>query len=347
MNSIFKASAMDAALRDGTKGAFQPMQGYYGPGYDAGTASSGAFLIGELEKQDPRLIEPLTSYFYPRDVDVLPGGGWVETVSNVFVDYSTTGNEEDSIMGKETNNVPISQANVSKDIWQTNKFGEVLRLPVFDDLAMQQVGRSLSQILDTGIRLNWNKVMDRNVYNGISKAATTGLFNSPLITSSLAAMNSAGNSRLWVNKTPNEIMYDINQLITLTWQNSGNDLSGMANHILIDPYNYSYICNQMVSLAGTQSIIEYLLKNNICVNQGRTLGIYPSVWALGAGVGSTQRMLAYVKDPLRVNWDLTVPLTRIMTAPSVLSASYETLYSGQFSQLKLLAPTTMAAVDGI
>jgi hypothetical protein len=320
----------------------------YGPGMDAGgSASTGAFLVGELEKQDPRLIEPLTSYFYPRDLDAMPGGGWVETVSNVFVDYATTGNEEDSIIGKETTNIPVSQANVSKDIFQTVKFGEILRLPLFDDLAMQQVGRSLSQILDTGLRLNYNKILDRNTYNGIAKAGTYGLVNNPLVPAANAALNNQATSRLWVNKTPNEIMYDINQLITLTWQQSGNDLSGMANHILIDPYNYAYICNTLVSLAGNTSILKYLLENNIAVNQGRTIGIYPSVWCLGAGVGATQRMVAYVKDPLRVNYDLTVPLTRIMTAPNVQSASYETLYSAQFSQVKFLSYVTAAYTDGI
>lgn len=347
MASIFKQSAIDAAMKAGKFGQFQALQGHYGPGMDAGTASTGAFLVGELEKQDPRLIEPLTSYFYPRDIDAMPGGGWVESVSNVFVDYATTGNQEDAIAGKETTNFPIAQANISKDIFTTSKFAQVLRLPLFDDLAMQQVGRSLSQILDTSIRLNYNKIMDRNVYNGLTKAGTYGLLNSPLITANYAANNQAGTSRLWVNKTPNEIMYDLNSLITLTWQNSGNDLAGMANHILVDPYNYAYLCNNLVSIAGNTSILKYLLENNIAVNQGRTIGIYPSVWCLAAGTGATQRIAAYVKDPLRINWDLTVPLTRIMTAPNVQSASYETLFAAQFSQVKFLSYTTASYLDGI
>jgi hypothetical protein len=211
---------------------------------------------------------------------------------------------------------------------------------------MQQVGRSLNQILDTGLRLNYNKILDRSTYVGIAKAGTFGLLNSPAIAAANAATGASG-SRLWVNKTPNEIMYDINSLITLTWQQSGNDLSGMADHILIDPYNYAYICNTMVSVAGNTSILEYLLKNNIAVNQGRKIGIYPSVWCLGAGVGGTQRMAAYVKDPLRVNFDITVPLTRMMTAPNVQSGSYETLYASQFSQVKFLAYVCASYSDGI
>lgn len=343
-DSIFKKTALDTALSGQSYTAGQIVNG---PAMDAGAASSGAFLVGELEKQDPRLIEPLTSYFYARDLDVMPGGGWVDTVSNVFADYGTTANEEDSIMGKESTNIPVSQANITKDVFKTAKFGEVLRLPLFDDLAMQQVGRSLSQILDNGIRLNYNKILDRNAYNGFAKTNTYGLVNSPSVTSSLVAQNAAGTSRLWVNKTPNEIMYDINTLITSTWAASEYDLTGMANHILIDPYNYAYLANTLVSLAGNTSILKYLLENNIAVNQGKELNIFPSRWCLGAGTGSTQRMVAYVKDPMRVNWDLTVPLTRVMTAPNVQSASYETLYAAQFSQVKFLSYQTILYADGI
>jgi hypothetical protein len=347
MQSTFKKSVIDEAMRTGKFHQFVPLQAAYGPGFDAGAASSGAFLVGELEKQDPRLIEPFVSYYYPRDIDIIPGGGFVEAVSNVYSDYATASNIEDSIVGKETTNIPVSQANISKDVFKTYKFAEILRLPLFDDLAMQQIGRSLSQILDNGIRLNYNKVLDRNAYVGIAKADTYGLVNSPLIASNYAAQNQAGTSRLWINKTPNEIMYDINSLVTLTWQQCGNDLSGMANHILIDPYNYAYIANNLVSVAGNTSILKYLLENNIAVNQGRTLGIYPSVWCLAAGLGSTQRMAAYVKEPNRVAFDLTVPLTRVMTAPNVQSASYETLYASQISQVKFLAYTCASYLDGI
>ena len=343
-DTVFKRGALDAAL---SGAEYNPGQIINGPGMDAGSASTGVFLVGELEKQDPRLIEPLTSYFYPRDLDAMPGGGWVDTVSNVFADYGTTANEEDSLMGKESTNIPVSQANITKDIWKTSKFGEVLRLPLFDDLAMQQVGRSLSQILDNGIRLNYNKILDRNAYNGFAKTNTYGLANNPSVTASLVAFNNAKTSRTWSDKTPNEIMLDINTLVTSTWAQAEYDLTGMANHILIDPFNYAYIANTVVSTAGNRSILDYILENNIAVKQGRSFDIFPSRWCLAAGTGSTQRMIAYVKDPMRVNWDLTVPLTRIMTAPNVQSASYETLYAAQFSQVKFLSYQTILYADGI
>lgn len=347
MNTATK-QAMDAIMASGQRGVVLPQApgAVYGPGMDSGTSTGLVFLAGELEKQDPRLLEPLTSLTAPRDIDMKPGGGWTSITSNVFVDYATSGSDEDSIIGSETNNIPVSQANISKDVFKVHTFSEILRVPLFDDLKLQQIGRSLSQILDDGIRLQHGKMIDRNVYVGISKTGTYGLINNPQITASYAALGAAGK-RTWVDKTPTEIMSDINQLLTDTVIASEYDLSGMANRILVDWPNYSYIANTPVTIAGTQSILSYLLENNIATKQGRPLEIFPSRWCTGAGVGGTQRMVAYAKAENRVNVDLTVPLSRVMTAPNTTSASYETIFASQFSQVKFLYHQCAAYSDGI
>ena len=339
---------MDSLMSQGKKGVVLPQMpgAVYGPGMDAGAATGMAFLVGELEKQDPRLLEPLTSITAPRDITMKPGGGWVSVTSNIFVDYATTGNDEDAIIGSESNNIPVSQANITKDIFKMHTFAEVLRVPLFDDLKLQQVGRSLNQILDDGLRLNFNKLLDRNVYVGISKTGTYGLVNNTAITAASVAVGASG-STLWINKTPDEILKDINDIITATWAASEYDLTGMANHILIDPQNYGFIASTKVSGYADKSILQYVLENNIAKNQGRDLQIFPSRWCIGAGVGTTQRMVAYVNAENRVNMDNTVPLSRVMTAPNVQSGSYETLYAAQFGQVKFLYTMCARYGDGI
>lgn len=346
--NAYQKETMDAIMSGGQRGVVLTASGaVYGPGMDSGGAGGGlVFLAGQLEKQDPRLLEPLTSLTAPRDIDMRPGGGWTSITSNVFVDYATSGNDEDNIIGSETNNIPVSQANVSKDVFKVHTFAEILKVPLFDDLKLQQIGKNLNQILDDGLRLNHGKMIDRNVYVGISKTGTYGLVNSPNVVASSVATG-AGGSTTWVNKTPVEIMNDVNQLLTQTVTASEFDLSGMANRILIDWPSYTYIANTPVTIAGTQSILKYLLENNIAIDQGRDLEIYPCRWCTGAGVGGTQRMVAYAKAENRVNIDLTVPLSRVMTAPNTSSASYETIFASQFSQVKFLYYQCAAYADGI
>lgn len=84
MNAITKQT-MDSIMGSGQRGVVlaQAPGAIYGPGMDAGTSGGLAFLAGELEKQDPRLLEPLTSITAPRDIDMIPGGGWTSITSNV------------------------------------------------------------------------------------------------------------------------------------------------------------------------------------------------------------------------------------------------------------------------
>lgn len=341
--------AANRVMTSGQRGFVAPVISgvAYGPGMDASAAATGmAFLVGELEKQDPRLLEPLTSITAPRDITMKAGGGWVSSTSNVFVDYATTGNDEDAIVAGETTNIPVSQANITKDLYKVMTFMEVLRVPLVDELKLQQIGRSLNQILDDGLRLNYNKLLDRNVYVGISKTGTYGLVNNPGVTSSLAP-NGIDGAASWKTKTADEILADINQLVNLTWAAAEYDITGMANHILIDPENYAYIVNQKVSAAGNISILNYLLQNNIAKNQDRDLKIYPSRWCEKAGVGGTNRMVGYVNAENRLNMDSTVPLSRVMTAPNTTSGSYETIYAAQFGQVKFLYLQCVRYMDGI
>lgn len=350
MNKGITPQHMEAAnniMGSGMRGVVMDAAGIYGPGMDGGLATGQAFLVGELEKQDPRVLEPMTSITAPRDIIMKPGGGWVTQTSNVFVDYATTGDDEDSIFGGQANNIPVSQANLTKDVFKVHTFMEILKVPFVDEAKLQQIGRSLSQILDDGLRLNYNKILDRNVYVGISKTKTYGLVNNPVITSGLAALNGGATSRLWKDKTPSEILADVNDCINAAWAASEYDLTGMPNQILIDPANYAYIATQLISIAGSRSILDYILENNLAKNQGVDLKIFPSRWCLAAGAGSTQRMVAYVNLENRVNMDLTVPLSRVMTAPVVPSASYETLYAAQIGQVKFLYTQCARYVDGI
>lgn len=341
-------ATIDSLMSKGiSKATMDSMGGIYGPGMDGSAATGMAFLVGELEKQDPRLLEPLTSITAPRDIEIKPGGGWVSNTSNVFVDYATTGDDESSIMAGQTNDIPVSQANISKDVYKVYTFGEMMKVSFIDEALLQQIGRNLSQILDQGIRLNFNKILDRNVYVGISKMNTTGLVNSASITSSLAALNAGGSSRLWREKTAMEILDDVNSMITAAWAASEYAIDGIPNQILIDPDNYAYIQSQLISIAGSQSILNYLLDNNIAKNQGVDLKIFPSRWCIAAGAGSTQRMVAYVNKEDKLHTDLTVPLSRVVTAPNPSSMTYDTAYAAQIGQVKFLYTQCARYLDGI
>lgn len=314
---------------------------------DSASIGNGmAYLVGELEKKDTKLNEPLTSVTFARDIPVKTGGGWVETTSNMFVDYATTGGNANGLIRGQSNNIPIMQANTSKDLFKVFPWANVLKVPFIDQQKMQGIGRSLDSILDNGIRLNYNKSIDLMVYTGISEEKVYGLVNDPnVLTTTVKA--GASTKTTWKDKTPDEILDDVNMAINDAWTHSEYDNSGIPNHILIPPENYAYIVSRKVSEAGNISILKYLLENNIAKNQDVDLAIEPSRWCIGAGVGKKNRMVAYVNDESKVLIDIPVPLMRAMTQPSVENLAYMTAYMANIGQVKFLYYQCVGYSDGI
>lgn len=314
---------------------------------DAAAISGGnAFLVSELEKLDPSLREPLTSFTYPRDIPIESGGGWVETTSVMNVDYAVSGGQADAIGGVQ-NAVRLIQANLDKDIYKVFPYEVAMKIKFVDMERGQVTGRSLEQIYDKGIRLDWDKYLDINTYKGQSAYGTTGLLNNANVSAASVAQNAAGASTLWTKKTPDEILYDINTIIVDAWAAAQYDQSAVPNHILIDPANYAYIASTKVSGYADKTILEFLLANNIAKQKGVNLFIGECRFCIGAGTGVTNRMVAYVNDKRFVNMDVAVPLTRVMTQPNVSTASYDSLFVGNVGQVKVLYTQPIRYADGI
>lgn len=316
---------------------------------DAASVAGGmAFLVGELEKRDEKLHEPLTSITWPRDMPVKTGGGWVDSVSVFDVSYATTGGTNEGFIGNETNDLPIMQADIGKDSYKVLQWGQILRVPLIDQAKLQKIGRNLDDILNKGLHLAHDKMLDKCVYTGNSAANTQGLVNNTNVTAVTAAAHTTGGTDTeWSNKTPDEILADVNRAMVATWAASEYDISGMANHILIPPEQYAYIVHTKVGVTGDKSILTYLLENNIGKNQGIDLVIAPCRWCDGAGTGSSDRLVAYCNDYDRVRFEITVPLQRLMTQASAEQVAYLTPYVTQFSELQWPYYQHAMYIDGI
>jgi hypothetical protein len=311
--------------------------------------SGMAFLVGELEKLDPKLREPLTSTTWPRDIPVQTGGGFVDGVSAFNVDYATSGGSDNGIIGSQTNVIPVMQADIGRDTYRTFQWAHILKVPYIDQQKMQKIGRSLDEILNRGIRIEYDKRLDINVYIGMEQHGTYGLVNSPAIPVDMAAEGESTQTE-WKTKTAVEIMTDINDVLTATWAASEYDLTGMANHILIPPEQYAYINNTPCAIGETgtaQSVLTYLLQNNIAKSQGVDLFILPCRWCEGAGQSGLDRMVAYANDEDRVRFSITVPLHRVLTQPSAEQMAYLTPFLSQFSEVQWLYTQHGYYLDGI
>ncbi len=314
----------------------------------AGIASGGAFLTSELEKRDTLIREPLTSVTYPRDIPIDVGGGWVDYVSAMSVAYGlTNGAQNGPVTAGGANNIPVVQASLDKGLFKAHVYASALRVMFVDMAKSNFIGRSLDQLLTQGTRLAYDKHMDANAYVGMEEYKTTGLVNDPDAVETTAANTGTGSSTKFADKTPAQILQDINNALGQAWAAAEYDMSAVPNHILLPYEQYAYILNTPVSDLATESIMDYILKNNIATKNGGSLYIGATRWCKGAGTGGTDRMVVYINDRRFVKMDELVPLSRVMTSPNAAEACYDTAYMANVSEVQLLYPQTVLYVDGV
>lgn len=320
------------------------------PTMDAAAVSSGlTFLESELEKQDPKLREPLTSTTYARDITINAGGGWIEATSNFNVSYSAVGGGTDGSVGGVQNAIRRIQADVTKDLWPVLPYEIAMSVKFIDVQRGSVTGRSIEKMYDDGIRLDFDKYMDANTYVGLPKYGTKGLINQEGIAAVSVATGASGSTE-WSSKTIDEILEDINQAILEAWINSGYDNRAIPNHVLIPPKQYAYLVKTPFSIAGANgsiSLLEYLKANNIAKDKGVDLFIGECRWCVGAGVGGKDRMVAYVNNDYFVDMDMPVQLQRVMTQPNVNTASYDSLYAANVGVVKVHYTEPFNYRDGI
>lgn len=315
------------------------------PHRDLMANDSYVFLMKELEKVDEKILEPLSGTDWPRDMPVITGGGITESIATVDVTYASTGMEDDNLFYEAANDIPVIQADLSRQVARTLSYAEYLAFNIIEREKMMQVGRDPMTFLNKGIRLHCDKVIDRNVYVGFRKAASTGLCNNPNVTRSAAGRNAAGSSTRWKDKTADEILADINTAISAVWE--GNDCSSDAlpNHILVPVEQFGQLVTRKVSDDSERSILTYVLENNIAARQGKELVISPCKWCSGIGSDSSDRMVVYMNQADRICFNLTQPLRRFEAEYSGMS--FRIPYFAQFSEVRFLYPSTVRYMDAI
>ena len=317
----------------------------------AGVATGGAFLVSELEKRDPMIRKPLTAFTYPRDIVIESGGGWVDYVSAMAVSYGITGGAIDSpVTAGGANGIPTVQASVDKGVYKAHVFAAALRIMFQDMQRSNYIGRSLDNLLQDGVRLAYDKHMDANAYVGLTDYGTTGLVNNPNATETTAAsvpIQPSGTSTKWADKTPEQILKDVNDALTAGWAANGYDESAIPNHILLPYEQYLYIMTTKVTDLATETIYDFLMKNNAATKAGGDLFIGATRWCKGAGTSGGDRMVVYNNDRRFVKMDELVPLSRIMSQPNVANVCYDTAYMANISEVQIFYPTAISYVDGI
>jgi len=370
-------TADDAMLLDQRRGPTHDAMGnHHGRQYDrpyrshdgAWYDSSGAFYHGELVRLDQTLHLPLAAVSWGRDIDLrsdvtLADEATAWTLSTfgspggLGMSNAITGGK--AWIGKNTTEI----VGVSVDIAQLTKplrpWAMELKYTVLELESALKIGRPIDQQKYQGMRLKHQMDIDAMVYIGDSDTGDKGLVNLPAYAPGVPGVGiitnfpvgaGVGATAAWSTKTPAEILADINFALNTVWMNSG--WAVVPNRILLPTAQYGFIATQLVSAAGTTSVLRYIEENNILARSGAgRLEIYPCKWCNGAGAGGTigtpapgvsDRMVVYTKSPEYVRY----PMTLLARTPIQFDAIWQkATYYGRLGVVESIYPQTIGYFD--
>lgn len=314
--------------------------------------SALAYFVNQLDNLDKRLYEPLVSVSWGRDIKLRSGITMSnESTSFIRSAFAATGTLKEG-SGNSGGNMPWVSAETSA-IPGVSVNGERIVLPLrllARELSYTSVELERSQL--TGQPIDAQKMdamnilyqmnTDQMVYIGDTGVGATGLLNSDLVTTAPVA-NGISGSPLWTQKTPDEILADVNSLIESSWQAAA--FAVCPSSLLLPPFQFSYIASQKVSSAGNVSILKFLKENSIALQvNGRELDIQPVKWLTGRGESDTDRMVAYTNDESRVRFPM-VPVRR--ETAYYMGLRFTAPYLWAFGEMEFVYPETVRYADGI
>lgn len=300
------------------------------------------FLTSQLAYVESRIYEKKrTPMQYAMLVPVsTEAGPWATSIEYEIYDYAGRGKKHsgkgqditrvDVAYGRKS--LPVSHGAIGYDYSQQElRESAHLRRPLSERRAMVAMEAFERHINDVAL-------------NGEAESGFSGLYNNANVPVGTAP-NGAGGSSLWTNKTPIEILKDVNDLISSVW--TATQYNEAVDTVVIAPDQYAYISvTPLSSTFPNKTILQYLKENNLSKTERNIeVTFAPGYGLKGAGVGGTNRMLGYVRDEGRVKMHLPMPLQFL--APQL--EGLDVLVPGEYryGQVHFYYPRSARYVDGI
>lgn len=200
-----------------------------------------------------------------------------------------------------------------------------------------KAGLALSAKKAVAARRAIEEKQDRIAWFGDAKHNIPGFVDHPGITEYVAA-DGAGGGKAWSGKTPDEIVADFAGLISAAPE-STNGIE-QPDTVIMPLALYNLLQNTLFGANRDKSILGYIREN------------YPQItrieWVqelVGAGAGNTNRVMAYSRDPQKVELQITERFNQ--DAPQLTGKEYSIICEQQTGGVLVYYPQSVVFCDGL
>lgn len=201
----------------------------------------------------------------------------------------------------------------------------------------QKAGVSLDAKRAEACRRAIDEKQDKIAWFGDSKAKLPGFINAAGITEYVAA-NGTGGSKTWASKTADEIVADVAGIITA----AGEATNGIENpDTLILPLSlYNKLMTTPYGANRDKTILGFIREN------------YPQITRIdwvqdlaGAGAGGSSRVMAYSRDPLKV--EVQIPQRLEQFPPQQKGLAFDIICAQSTGGTLVYYPLSVVFCDGL
>ena len=192
--------------------------------------------------------------------------------------------------------------------------------------------KPLQEYKGKAARLAIDALVNQLTVYGDDNYNLTGLLTDQSIPRVAAAVG-VGGSTLWSQKTAQEILADLNNLVQAIIVNSKN--VERPNRIVISNISYGILQNTLTAAVGGVSALAYFKSTNPFIEK-----IIP-MWELdNAGPGGTNMAIAFNNDPSKISIEL--PQVFRQLDPQLRNLTYYTLCYARYAGLVVRYPASVA-----
>lgn len=273
---------------------------------DAETISAtGVFLVGELERLDSRIYEPIADFTYGRDIDLRKDVTIADEVSSfIQSEYmggfgGTGAGKKSFIKGPDSTPARVS-VSLKKVATPLTLWGMEVAYTIFELQKAMQAGRPIDAQKHSAMRMKHQLDIDTQVYVGDDEVGVKGLLNSDQVTHE--------NVGTWTDSTDvKTVIGYFNNILEKAWK--ATQYNRIPKNLLVPPAIFGKLVS--TQLTNTEmNLLRYVEANNLSVANGGTLTIRPVRWLADATLFSTPRIVAYTKAEDVVRFPL-VPIASL------------------------------------
>lgn len=169
-------------------------------------------------------------------------------------------------------------------------------------LASNQTGRSLEQRRANAVQRGTEETFDRIALFGDTASNLPGFLSNGNIPT--GAVVNPGSGTEWVNKTPDQILADVNTLFSDIFTNTLQKERG--DTLLLPTAQWSLIASTPRSSTSDTTILQYIVLNSPYISSEADIMSIPDL--TGAGTGGIDLMVAYTRNPDKLTMEIPLEL---------------------------------------